>query len=70
MTTYAKIITLSDDTKWIALSNTLAWLKKHDDKDVREAGKNLQKLLGEEVEMVQMSGSSVDKNGNYKVWIG
>ena len=70
MTTFAKVITLSTDIKWIALSNTLNWLKKHDDKDVREAGKNLQKLLGEEVEMVQMSGGSVDKNGNYKVWIG
>lgn len=70
MTSYAKTIILDDDVKWIALTNTLNWLKRHDDKDVREAGKNLQRLLGADVEMVQVSGGSVDKDGNYKGAIG
>ena len=69
MTTFAKIITLSTDIKWIALGNTLAWLKKHDDKEVREAGKNLQRLLGEDVEMIQMSGNFTDESGQQKLWI-
>ena len=70
MTTYAHIITLSTDTKWIAVSNCLEWLIKHPDAEVRSTGEQLDRLLNEEVERTQMSGVSVDKDGNYKVWIG
>lgn len=69
MTTYARIIRLSTDTKWIAVSNALRWLKKHPDKEVRSAGEQLDRLLNEQTELVQMSGNFTGEDGQQKIWI-
>ena len=69
MTTYARIIRLSTDTKWIAVSNALRWLKNHPDVEVSSAGEQLDRLLNEQTELVQMSGGSIDENGQQKIWI-
>lgn len=69
MTTYAKVITLSTDTKWIAYRKIMDWLVSHPDPEVQEQAKWLEGLLSEDVKMVQRSGSRTNPDGTTSIWI-